>query len=289
MKKIYTFLLGLTMLSSQLVNAQCPTSTGMIGVPISLNGSCFITVQYAIPNSTVYIYNATTLVAQGTANSSGKLTVSYPCTSNPITSLESILTSPSFKQCNKFIIADLIVLPIKLTSFTAALSTNKTVTLKWDVEWELNNDKYEIERSIDGINFIKIGTLKSNDDQTTKQSYQFQDASFTAGTAAFYRLKQTDLDGKFSYSKVAYVNDKTSAAGEYNLFPNPLSSLNNTIQIKGIAANEVNSKNIQITDMAGRNIPYQIVGANAIELNATTAPGIYLIQVKGKTLKLIKQ
>lgn len=289
MKKIYFLYLCTALFSLQPVHAQCPTFTGMVATPIRLNGNCSISIQFAIANSTITIYHASSSVAQGTANSSGNVVIAFPCAQNPITSITSEITSPTPQICNTANIALLITLPIKLTSFNAVLGSNKTVTLKWDVEWELNNDKYDIERSADGINFTKIGTLKSNADQTTKQSYQFQDASFAAGTAAFYRLKQTDLDGKFSYSKVAYVNDKTSAAGEYSLFPNPLNSSNNTIQIKGIASNEVNFKNIQVTDMAGRNIPYQIVGANAIEINPATASGLYLVQVKGKILKLIKQ
>lgn len=286
MKKIYSLLLGIALLSSQLSNAQCPTPSGMIAVPINLNGSCFINVQFAIPNSNVSIYNASGYVAQGVANASGNVLISYPCASNPITSVVSLRTIPSVQVCNTVTITQLVTLPVKLTAFSANITGSKTVLLKWEAEWEINNDKYELERSTDGINFTKIATISSNGNTGSRQSYSYEDRTFITGTAAFYRLKQTDLDGKFSYSKVIYVNDKNSSSDTYSLFPNPASS--NSIQIKGVASSEVTYKNIRVTDMAGRNILFTITGANSIELNATAQPGIYLVRVKDKTLKLVK-
>ena len=288
MKKIYFLSLFFIALSVQSVKAQCPTPTGMVGVPLSLNGVCFINIQFAIPNSNVSIYNASGYVAQGTANASGNAVIPYPCGSNPITSILSVVTTPAFQSCNNSIISQPISLPIKLISFTATLTANKTVVLKWQTAWELNNDKYEVERSTDGVNYTKLSTTNSNGNSFDQQAYSFEDASFLVGTLAFYRLKQTDLDGKSSYSKIAYVNDKSSLTSDYTLFPNPLNGGNNTIQIKGIASSEVTYSNIHIADLTGRTISYKIIGANAIELNAAAPSGVYILQVKDKTLKLIK-
>jgi Secretion system C-terminal sorting domain len=288
MKKIYAVVILFAFLAYQPVSAQCPTPTGMVGVPLTLGGNCFMNVQFAIPNSNVSIYNASGYVAQGTANGSGNAVIAYPCASNPITSIVSIVTSPSIQICNTSIITNtLIVLPVKLVSFTGVITARKTVQLKWETSLEVLNDRYEVERSIDGINYTKISTVTSSGDGLGSRKYAFEDISFATNAAAFYRLKQIDYDGKVSYSKIVYLNDKSSASGSYTLFPNPINS-GNTVQIKGIAANEVNAANIQVSDIGGRIIPFKTTGSNTIELDAALANGIYFIKVKNTTLRLVK-
>ena len=90
MKKIYILFLFISTFFIQSVSAQCPTPIGMVGVPITLNGNCFINVQFAIPNSNVSIYNTTGYVAQGTASATGAVVIPYGCGNNPITSILSI-------------------------------------------------------------------------------------------------------------------------------------------------------------------------------------------------------
>lgn len=291
MKKIYFLFSFVLFFSLQNVKAQCPTPTGMFGVPISLNGNCFINVQFAIPNSNVSIYNAGGYVAQGVASSNGNVVIPYSCSSNPITSLLSIITSPSVQICNTYFISQPIILPIKLKSFSGILTRNNTVMLTWATTLELNNEKYEVERSIDGVNYTKLTSINSNGSGLIDRTYKYEDILFTKGTTAFYRLRQVDYDGKSTFSNVIYISDKTASVDEvYSLFPNPVTtSSNNTVQIKGIAASDMSYSNIRIADMNGRNITYRITGANAIEINSSSAPGIYMIRIKDKTLKLIKQ
>ncbi len=288
MKKNLLLIFLFVTLIYQSTSAQCPTPTGMLGVPISLSGNCFINIQFAIPNSNVSLYNAGGYVAQGTANASGNVVIAYPCASNPITSITSLTTNPIIQICNTSTITSLIILPIKLVSFSGTLSPQKTVLLKWETSLELNNEKYEVERSLDGNSYTRLATLNSDGSGINNRLYTYEDIFFTAGTTAYYRLKQVDYDGKSSYSKIVYVSDKSSAGSLYSLFPNPLnSSNNNTVQIKGIAASEVTYSNIRITDISGRSVNYKITGANAIEMDAAT-PGIYLLRIKDQILKLIK-
>jgi len=289
MRKFYTFFLAsIVSLVFYLpsAKAQCPSPIGMTVVPVSFSGVCFLNIQFAIPNSTIFVYNASGFVTSGTASATGSSLIPFPCGAYPITSINSVKASPA-QFCSQYTITALVTLPVKLTAFTATFTKNKTVLLNWESAMELENDRYEIEKSSDGINFTKLNSLNSTGSGLSNRNYNFEDAFFAKGSSAFYRLKQVDNDGKFSYSKVIYISDKTSASSDYAIFPNPLNS-SNTFQIKGIAANEVNYNNIRITDLAGRNIGYTITGANSIELNSAANSGVYLLRIKETTLKLIK-
>jgi hypothetical protein len=289
MKKIYT-LLFVAFLASNLfsnqASAQCPTANGMLGTPLNLNGFCFVNIQFAIANSNVSIFNASGFVAQGTANASGNVVISYPCSANPLTSIVSLITTPTVQICNKSNFSQPIILPVKLVSFNGKLNSQKKVTLTWKTAYELNSERFDIEKSTDGINFYLIGTSRSGESSFSEKDYSFEDASFSAGGTAFYRLKQVDLDGKTSYSKISYISDKT--AGEVALFPNPVLS-GSSVAIKGVAASEINYHNIRVANLAGQNISYKITGANTIELPASLKAGIYIVKVKDKAFKLVKE
>jgi hypothetical protein len=289
MKKISTLLLAFYAITLQSIHAQCPTPGGMIGVPLSLNGSCFINVQFAIPNSNVSIYNAGGFIAQGVANGTGNAVIPYPCGSNPVTSILSILTGPVPQICNTSTITNPVSLPVKLISFSATLSPQKKVMLKWETSLELNNESYAVVRSSDGVHYSSIGVLNSNGNGLGNRIYTLEDISFAPGTSAYYRLKQTDFDGQSSYSKIIYISDKTSAVQNYSLFPNPVRLSATAVQIKGIAASEVTYSNIRIADLTGRTVTYKITGANSIELNPSAPAGIYLVRIRDKTIKLIRE
>jgi hypothetical protein len=288
MKRLFLPAILFTLVLSQPSYSQCPTPGGMVGVPLSLSGNCFVNVQFAIPNSNVSVYNASGFVAQATANSSGNAVIFYPCASAPITSILSILSGTTPQICNQSVITQPAILPVKLVSFAVSFSERKTALLTWETAFELNNEKYEIEKSADGINYTSIAVLNGQGDGIGKKTYTYDDRSFTPGSTAFYRLKQTDYNGQITFSKIVYISDKTSATGEYSLFPNPVSG-SGTIQVKGLAASQVTYGNIRIINIAGREVKYRITGANTIEMDPAAPSGIYLVKIKDKTLKLIKK
>ena len=115
------------------------------------------------------------------------------------------------------------LLPLKYLSFDAVVSDNK-VTLKWITTQEVNTSHFEVERSFDMNSFSTIGmvldgfTLNSND-----KSYQFKDnsAELQGRSIAYYRLKQFDIDGKVTYSKVLAVRLQAKADVVMQVSPNP--------------------------------------------------------------------
>jgi mannan endo-1,4-beta-mannosidase len=121
----------------------------------------------------------------------------------------------AFNQgCN---LADVVPLPVTLVSFSATPDGND-IRLDWQTSQEEHNDYFEIERSVDGINFNTISRVEGQLSGTLLQSYQFLDQRYE-GTMLYYRLKQVDVDGKFNYSSVITVHK--AQENNRNVYPNP--------------------------------------------------------------------
>ena len=173
--------------------------------------------------------------------------------SEVITPRQNLTTAGSFWTCTgsgttklSFVQPTTFTLPIKLESFTAA-KAGTAVNLNWLVSSETNAKGYDVERSSgNGAAFTLIGHVAA----TNSGKYSSIDASPLSGVN-YYRLKMTDIDGKFKYSDVrAILFDGTAVL--FDIYPNPVVSnkLNlhlqqNTYAGKGQAI---------LTDIAGRSI-----------------------------------
>jgi N-acetylneuraminic acid mutarotase len=98
----------------------------------------------------------------------------------------------------------LTALPVNWLSFSAKVA-HSSVQLDWSTALELNNSHYEIERSADAQLFVKIGSVSASASPNIKNDYRYVDLQPLSGTS-FYRLKQVDFDGKFSYSSIIQIN-----------------------------------------------------------------------------------
>lgn len=118
------------------------------------------------------------------------------------------------------------VLPVKWLSFTGLVKSSQNL-LSWSTTAETANDFFVVERSSDGANFVDIGQTKGNGTTANTSSYQFADEKPLAGIS-YYRLRQIDIHGAFSYSiivKLVRSNSSevsTSSDGDFRIFPNPL-------------------------------------------------------------------
>jgi Secretion system C-terminal sorting domain len=107
-------------------------------------------------------------------------------------------------------------LPVILSSFNTTCKNNGA-NLVWATQFEQNSSVFEIEKSKDGSNWTTIGSVNANG---VASDYNFTDKE--AGLA-YYRLKQIDIDGKFTYSKVLSSNCEVKSI-TLMLYPNPASS-----------------------------------------------------------------
>jgi surface protein len=109
-----------------------------------------------------------------------------------------------------------IVVPVSLLNFDSKRQNENTVLLQWQTANEINNNRFEIEISDDGIHFKKIGTVAATGNSNSTRNYSFSANNITAN---YYRLKQIDNSGIFEYSKIVFVNE--SSKKTIRIFANP--------------------------------------------------------------------
>jgi hypothetical protein len=165
-----------------------------------------------------------------------------------------------------------IVVPVKLLSFNAAAKDN-AVLLNWLTEEEINNSHFEAERSFDAKNFTNIAVVLDGIENGTKKSYSLKDASplLQDKSIAYYRLKQVDLDGKFTYSNVLPVRLKNAAGVTMQVSPNPFVDR----LITRFNSEEKGTGEIRIVSMAGKAVSVKAIninkGFNNIQLEGLSA------------------
>jgi len=153
-------------------------------------------------NSEVALFDAMEISTFGDANN-----ISYKASFNGFS---------SFALTN----APLIALPVEFLEFSARHSGQYNL-LNWATASETNNEGFEIERSFDGRNFESIGFVKGNGTTTLQENYSFEDFDLSVYGLYYYRLKQVDFDGRFSYSEIEVVEVKRSKEAVL-ITPNPM-------------------------------------------------------------------
>lgn len=109
-------------------------------------------------------------------------------------------------------------LPVELISFTAN-ALNEEVLILWTTATEKNSESFEIERSTDGIHFETIHRQKAAGQSRITVNYTFLDKDPFTGLS-YYRLKQIDFDGQFTFSKIVSVTENRTQ-NNIQVYPNP--------------------------------------------------------------------
>ncbi len=163
------------------------------------------------------------------------------------------------------------VLPIELLSFAARI-VDGHIQLSWQTASETDNDFFTLERSLDGRSFQEVCVLSGAGNSNVLNSYQFIEYPEASGLY-YYRLKQTDYDGNFSYSAVISVP---------YFVEEMLESARIWVNQQGIQINFdqwVNQVDVQLVQMTGRVALQQHLGGEARFCipTYTLNPGLYLV------------
>lgn len=170
-------------------------------------------------------------------------------------------------------------LPIELKYFTASSDGNQVLT-EWVTESEINNDYFVVEKSYDNRAFEAAGRVEGSGNSNTERNYYFNDVSSLTARAEsgilYYRLKQVDYNGEFSYSKVVPVRWETGAYGMLGLDEKEGTV---TLLFREIQAETVRW---QLTDLFGRRVAGDtyaaMKGINSISFDRKNiTSGIYFI------------
>lgn len=200
-----------------------------------------------------------------------------------VTVREGSFTTPPAK----FILSELcvlVVLPVRWIGLQVKADNKNQVFVNWQVSDEINNKGYHVEMSYDGQSWMDIGYVPAKASTTNKAAYELTVMKKMTGLT-YFRIKQFDIDGKFSYSWVKKLD--MAAQDDPFIWPNPVSNTFN------IMAKDSNAR-IQVVNLGGKvvmTVPLK-TGVNQVNVSGF-ATGIYTVRYtmesgEFKTLRMIK-
>jgi len=165
--------------------------------------------------------------------------------------------------------------PITLASFTAKPMDNENVSLDWATASEENNEYFSIEHSTDGRDFVEVGMIEGALNSTTIQTYNFMHKEAKKGMN-YYRLRQVDTDGTFSFSPVEVVSLSSDVAVEVR----PTLADESVVVVVNETFNT--EMTIEVYNILGRVISTEVLARGATQMTMDVQDlqkGHYLIRI----------
>jgi Secretion system C-terminal sorting domain len=271
-------LLFIAILSTTLLQSQCPQTS-----QITSSGKC-IRISYTTPPSPLpayLIYNGVQYNFQAGAGTVGSPAeykdpgATGACSS--YSGANANITLPSGTVCTY----TGGVLPVKFIAFEGELNNFNLPRLSWKVQESLV-DKYEIEKSKDGNAFYSIATISSKGDGVNV--YTFSDVAALQGFA-YFRIKQTDLNGHSAYSIIIKIASSTNKS-LVSIYPNPA-----TDKLVITSGTDLRNTIAAVSDVSGKEIMQIVLKNQAITVDISKIPqGLYLLRfMNGTSHKFLKQ
>ena len=209
--------------------------------------------------------------AGGSPSATGNVTTTGSAISNAVTTF-----SPFTFGYKSF------PLPLKLLSFTAERRAGSTY-LNWVTDNEENVSHFDVQRSYDAINYSSIGNVAARNSGAREQ-YNLEDRSPLKGFA-WYRIRSVDIDGKFSYSRIAVVSELDIKSTSFMVM-NPVRSAITVFNKTGAEG----QFDYRIFNSAGQlmtrgNVNIANNGGAVLPLPSQTAAGIYILELSNPKIQ----
>ena len=170
-------------------------------------------------------------------------------------------------------------LPVELLDLKAEVQGEK-VRVSWITVSEKNNDYFIVEKSIDAKNFEEVGRVPAKTSTSALNNYEIFDAN-PYQAINYYRLKQFDKNGKFTYSKIISIKMGKNTANNLSIYPNPTTNNEFVVDLKGT---DLAGAQVTVTDMLGKTVYSTKIEQNGsfqtIRPNITLANGMYIVTVQ---------
>lgn len=240
---------------------------------LTLVSSITVTFRNTSTSASEQVSGSTLLSVLG--NGKGLLqfqsTISFNRIELTLNGIASVLQSVDVYTGFSSSILQVNALAVSWLSFTANEQNGK-VMLAWSTASEENSDYFILERSVDGIHYSPIANIKAAGTTSSQSDYSFTDNMPVAKTTNYYRLKQTDFDGRYNYSQVKYAlvegNSKL-----IRIAPNPARDyiiLNGDFHLKRIRIYDTYGKEIMIKKLSGTQLQLDI---------SSLATGTYVLTI----------
>ena len=167
-------------------------------------------------------------------------------------------------------------LPVTLTNFDGVLQ-NGNALLSWSTATEINNKGFELQKSMDGQVFTDIGFVAGNGNSSLVHNYNYTDIDVLSGSN-YYRLKQIDLDGRFTYSSIIKLDYAKFA---WTILGNPVGS-NSMVQVQIDKTSEVIIEVVSMNGSVIRTINKGKISAGTYSIPlhlGQVSSGIYVVRL----------
>ncbi|MFZ1533006.1 MAG: T9SS type A sorting domain-containing protein, partial [Chitinophagaceae bacterium] len=177
-----------------------------------------------------------------------------------------------------------VTLPVQLTNYDVKCN-DKGALIKWSTATEQNSDRFEIQRSTNGNDWVTVDNVAAAGNSTSDKNYQYLDIY---GGTAFYRIRQVDADGRFTYTAIKTTNCK---AGQFDITLYPVPAQDNLNVV--IKSDRTVKTDLQVLDMTGKIVQRTIIqinkGNNNIVLDINKLPGGQYLLVSSDPAVLINK
>lgn len=177
-----------------------------------------------------------------------------------------------------------ILMPITISKWTAT-SLEESVLLEWTTASEENNDFFTIERSVDGVRWITLGSVKGFGTTSVTHDYSYEDLKPVSGIS-YYRLKQTDYNGEYTYSSIKCINRPSTKNNAYKVY-----SIANedvfVVEGESIAACEIEV--YSVLGVKVKNISFYPTSTSRVVIDVENLPvGTYIVKSCNTAKQVVK-
>jgi hypothetical protein len=182
-------------------------------------------------------------------------------------------------------------LPLVLAEFTGTINSNNSVSLIWKTSSELNSKEFDLERSVDGVNFETISIVPAAGNSTVTINYSRRDEDHPQTPVLYYRLKLVDIDGRYEYSKVLKLRFRAGSFYINKIYPQPSRDMLH-VDITNVSgpANCI----VSFVALGGAVIKQTTVvlnrGDNIVDVNVSSLPrGSYIMKITNGETEVVEK
>ena len=177
-----------------------------------------------------------------------------------------------------------VYMPIVISLWKAS-NLDNSVLLEWSTASEENNDYFTIERSFNGVSWVAIGKVNGAGTTTVENFYSFEDKEPVEGIS-YYRLKQTDYNGEYSYSSVKCINRPKKPNDSFVVYTNHEA---NAFIVDGEVIAACPIEVYSTTGARVYNVSFNTISVNKVLINVKDLPaGSYFVKICNGSKAVIK-
>jgi hypothetical protein len=197
----------------------------------------------------------------------------------------SVTSNSASQGMNRFyiVVANNTTVPVDLLRFDARLNSHKEVELKWATTSEINTSHFEVERSVNGIEYALLETVNAYGSIDLISNYAYTDRN--PEPVNYYRLKMVDKDGSYKYSEIRVVNMNDKGSAQAQFYPVPFNTE------LTVSQELIPIVQIKVISIWGQTLHTQSVNhQNTVKLDMTGfASGIYIVEVTDESGKITRE